>query len=159
MIKQKWQMTIDWPSSSSTLPLSKATPTTHSSTDEQLSPGISIEWYVKTYRDKWTFYFAFLLSQVIHFKNKRNTFAEMSQKYRFDPAKLCSMWYIPIFGNFQKNIENWIFCCCKSKHLKGQLWPCVSDVFIYFCPAPLPGQLWPRVIGPAQAVSWPEDPA
>ena len=36
------------------------------------------------------------------------------------------------------NIDN------KSKHLKGQLWPCVGNVFVYSCPIPLPGHLWPR---------------
>ena len=29
----------------------------------------------------------------------------------------------------------------KSKHLKGQLWPRVNDVFVYSCPAPLPGSV------------------
>ena len=33
---------------------------------------------------------------------------------------------------------------CKSKHLKGQLWPRGCNVFAYSCPAPLPGHLWPR---------------
>ena len=31
-----------------------------------------------------------------------------------------------------------------SKHLKGQLWPpSLGNVFVYSCPTPLPGQLWP----------------
>ena len=66
---------------------------------------------------------------------------------------LCSSLFTcsPIYPGGRINVcLGWIFAfddaskyTCQSKHLKGQLWPPLGDVFVYSCSAPLPGQLWP----------------
>ena len=42
-------------------------------------------------------------------------------------------------SNLESGFRNWP----KSKHLKGQLWPPLGNVFAYSGPTPLPGQSWP----------------